>query len=369
MHFQLKQGGSQHPRNLCRKRPRLREASTARPLTLLLLFALVGGSGWAQTPTGSSWFSQIPSAQADTTTTLFADTVTLTSSPVAPIAGQAVTLTATVAPVTTPVATVEQNPTGNVVFYSGTKVVGTVPLVASAGNSSVATLTLSTLPAGTDQISAVYMGDLTYQTTTSNVIVLTLQGFSIVASPTNPPTNLTIVQGAAGTASYIVSGLGGFSSPVQVVCAVPSQDDMTCTATPQDVTPTATVTFTVQTFLTGTTPTTAAAERRPWLPGGIARTVSGAALALLGMFVLPFGHRARTLLRLAEGQQTRSFLVLLMLLVGLGGVGLGCSSNTVATGTGTPLGVATLTITAAANVNNAVVSQSVYLTVNVVPKS
>jgi predicted component of type VI protein secretion system len=96
--------------------------------------------------------------------------------------------------------------------------------------------------------------------------------------------------------------------------------------------------------------------------------VSGTALALVGIFALPFGRRARVLLRHAEGRQACNFGLVLLLLVGLGGVGLGCSSSTAVTATGTPLGVATLTITASANVNNAVVSQSVYLTVNVVTK-
>ena len=360
MYFQVGQGDSQHARMAHKARIR-------RRLALLLLLSLAGVSGRAQSPEVHSWFTPTASAQPNVAVVLLAVTVTLTSSPVAPTAGQAVTLTATVAPVATPGATVEQNPTGDVVFYSGTTVVGTAPLVASAGNASVATLTLPTLPAGVDQISAVYMGDLTFQTTTSNVIVLTLQGFSIVASSTNPPTNLTIERGGAGTASYIVSGLGGFASQVQVVCAVPSQDDMTCAATPQDVTPTTTVIFTVQTFSTGLTPPATTADRRPLLPGGLARTVSGTALALLGILLLPFGRRVRVFVRLAAGEKTRKFVVLLLLLIGLGGVGLGCSSNTVATGAGTPLGVATLTITASANVDNAVVSHSVYLTVNVVP--
>jgi hypothetical protein len=58
-------------------------------------------------------------------------------------------------------------------------------------------------------------------------------------------------------------------------------------------------------------------------------------------------------------------LILLLLLAGMGGAGIGCSSVTGVNSTGTPLGVATLKITASANVDNAVVSHSVYLTVNV----
>jgi hypothetical protein len=126
------------------------------------------------------------------------------------------------------------------------------------------------------------------------------------------------------------------------------------------------VTFTVQ---TSSTNSTVSAFRTPWLPRGLVRAVSGTALALLGIFVLPFGRRARIFLRDAGNSQTRNFFVLLLLLVGVGGASLGCSSATVATSAGTPLGVATLTITASANVDNAVVSQSVYLTVNVVPKT
>jgi hypothetical protein len=84
-------------------------------------------------------------------------------------------------------------------------------------------------------------------------------------------------------------------------------------------------------------------------------------LAALVIFLLPFGRRARLLLR--EGP--RRFLVLLMLLAGLVGLGLGCTSTATLTPYGTPLGVSTLQVTASAYVDNAVVSQSVYFTVDV----
>jgi hypothetical protein len=53
----------------------------------------------------------------------------------------------------------------------------------------------------------------------------------------------------------------------------------------------------------------------------------------------------------------------------LGGAGIGCNTFNLVSGPGTPLGVATLKITAAAYIDDTVVSKSVYLTVNVVPKS
>jgi len=147
-----------------------------------------------------------------------------------------------------------------------------------------------------------------------------------------------------------------------VVCAVPQQDDMTCTASPQQVTPTGTVTFVVQTFISGgpSSATTLSRRNEPkWL-----RTAGGTALAVLGFFLLPFGRRTR----IFANRGTRRFLTLLLLLIGLGGAGMGCNSSSLVTTTGTPLGVATLTITASPYQDNAVVSHSITLTVDVVAK-
>jgi hypothetical protein len=291
-----------------------------------------------------------------------AATVVLSSNfnPVPP--GAAVILTATVTPVTPPLAGAEQNPSGNVIFYNGTTVIGEAALVpVPLSDSSTATLTTQTLPGGYDSLSAVYLGDSFYDTATSNILTLAVENFTITPSPSNPPTNLDIVQGAAGSASFIVTGLGGFNGEIQVVCAVPPQDDMTCTATPQQVVPTATVTFVIQTFISGgpTTASIPSRSREPIWP----RAAGGTALAVLGFFLLPFGRRARIFTR----RSTRRFLVLLMLLVVLCGAGIGCNSvsGIPVTSTGTPLGVATLKITGSAYVDNTVVSQSVYLTVNV----
>jgi hypothetical protein len=310
----------------------------------------------------TNWLGSVSTALTMVATTL-PDQVVLTSnlSTVAP--GQALILTATVTPDTAPPLGTEQNPTGNVIFYNGTTTIGEVALVATPLiDSSTATLTTSLLPGGQDVVTAVYQGDLYFDPGTSNALSLDIQNFTITPSPSNPPTNLNIVKGDAGSASFIISGLGGFNNEIQVVCAVIPQDDMTCTATPQQVVPTATVTFVVQTFTRGGpySTTTARDRRQPLWP----RAVGNTALALLAFFLLPFGRRAR----IFAGRSTRRFLVLLLLLVGLGGAGIGCNSvsSTPLSSQGTPLGVATLTITASAYVDNTVVSQSVYLTVNVV---
>jgi hypothetical protein len=308
----------------------------------------------------TNWLPSTSIALPMAATTL-PDHVVLTSnlSTVAP--GQALILTATVTPDTAPVVGAEQNPTGNVIFYNGTTEIGEVALTATPlSDSSTATFTTQTLPGGQDTITAFYVGDLTYSPETSNALSLLIQNFTITPSPTNPATNLTIVKGSAGSAAFIITGLGGFNNQVQVVCYVQTQDDMTCTATPQQVVPTATVTFVVQTFTTGGPSSTVVSNHRePLWP----RAVGGTALALLAFFMLPFGRRAR----IFSGRSTRRFLVLILLLVGLGGAGIGCNNvSTPLSASGTPLGVATLRITASAYVNNTVVSQSVYLTVNVV---
>ena len=278
----------------------------------------------------------------DLTAALFADTVTLTVNPSSAAPGQVVTLTATVTPAIAPATLAEQNPTGNVIFYVGTKVLGTVALSASLNNTSVATLLNATLPAGQDVLTAVYVGDLFYAAGTSNSITINVLDFSIAPSGTNPPTNLNIIKGTAGTASFVVAGLGGFNGQISVVCAVPTQDDMTCTPSPQQVVPTGTVTFAVLTYLTGG-PASAAHHNAPFWP----RAAGGTALALL-FFLLPIGRRARVI-----NEAARRTTILLLLLTAICGLGTGCQSvsgSAAGSSSGTPLGVATLTITAASYV-------------------
>jgi hypothetical protein len=272
--------------------------------------------------------------------------------------GQLVTLVARVTPLLPPATNIEQNPTGNVIFYNGTTVMGTVALTPGPNNTSSSTLISGTLPGGDNVLTAYYVGDLYFAPGTSNPVTIDVQDFSITPSPTNPPTNLTIVKGTSGSASFIVTGLGGYNDQVQVVCSVPAQDDMTCAATPQQVRPTAVVTFTVQTYAAGGT-STAGNNRAPLWP----RAAGGTALAVLVFFVLPAGPRRRKFT-----ERTRRLLAVLLLLAGLGGAGIGCSNSaTTPQNTGTPLGVATLTIVATAYINNTVINRTVFLTVNVIP--
>jgi|GEM_PF-111397 len=309
---------------------------------------------------GDTNFGGSTSSVLTLSATTLPDYVVLTSNYSVAPPGVAVVLTATVTPTTA--STTEANPTGLVIFYIGTTVIGQATLtpVSAGSSSSVATLTSQTLPAGTDVIYAVYQGDDYYNVATSNDLSITVQDFTLTSSSSNPATNLTIVKGSSGSVSYDIAGLGGFSNLVQVVCAVPTQDDMTCTASPQQVTPPGTVTFAVQTFKTGTT--TSHMQPPPLWP----RAMGGTALAAIGFLFLPYGRRVRRRLLARAGKAAERGLLLILLLAGLVGSGVGCTNSQNLVTVGTPLGVSTLKITATAYVNNTTVSHSVYLTVNVV---
>jgi hypothetical protein len=314
---------------------------------------------------GDSTYSTSTATSLTVTVAKPATSVVLTANNTTVGPGQSVILTAIVTPLVAPISGTEQNPSGTVLFYNGTTLLGSAILAPSPStNSSAATFITDTLPGGSDSITAVYLGDSTYAGATSNPLVILVQGFTLTACSSNPPTNLNITKGGAGTACFVITSVGGYTGLVQVICTVPTQDDMTCALSPQQVTPTATVTFVVQTYLAGGP--AYAALGKPRLPGPLwPQAAGGVVLAGVIFFLLPFGRRARIFLR----QGPRRLLVLLMLLAGLVGTGIGCSSpSTTVTDIGTPLGVATLQVTATAYVDNAVVAQTLNFTVNVQPQ-
>jgi Big-like domain-containing protein len=109
-------------------------------------------------------------------------------------AGQSVTFTATV-------NSLSGTPTGSVTFFDGPSAIGTNPL--SAGQ---ATLTTSTLTAGTHSITARYSGDTTFAGSTSTALTQTVIGqptTTAVASSLNPST-----AGQAVTFTATVTAVG-----------------------------------------------------------------------------------------------------------------------------------------------------------------
>ena len=88
-------------------------------------------------------------------------TSSVTSSANPSVSGQAVTFTATIAPVSPGSGT----PTGEVAFDDGSKVLGTVSLT-----NGTASFTTSSLAVGTHSIKAVYAGDTNFKASTSAVL-------------------------------------------------------------------------------------------------------------------------------------------------------------------------------------------------------
>lgn len=115
--------------------------------------AFSGNSNVSNSSSNTSFFIVTP-ARAKTTTT------TVTASPEAPTFGDATTLTATVSP---------SAASGTVSFISDGEVLGTSTLA-----DGQATLTSSTLPAGTRNITAEYAGDADHKPSTSAPFTLTV---------------------------------------------------------------------------------------------------------------------------------------------------------------------------------------------------
>jgi hypothetical protein len=121
--------------------------------------------------------------------TLTSPTTThLNSSTAMMAAGNPVTFTATV-------SSAGGTPTGNVTFYDGTSALSTVSL-----SNGTATYTTSSLTDGAHSISAVYSGNASFLTSTSNTVAETITDFTLsVASSGGSGVTLTILPGASGT--------------------------------------------------------------------------------------------------------------------------------------------------------------------------
>ncbi|WP_435011947.1 Ig-like domain repeat protein (plasmid) [Tundrisphaera lichenicola] len=103
----------------------------------------------------------------------------ITSNPVRTY-GQAVTFTATVSAA----APGSGVPSGSVTFYNGSTPIGSYNLTGNSGSSSVASVTLSSLDAGTLAITASYSGS-------PNFLVATSPAITEVVSPASTSTSLT----------------------------------------------------------------------------------------------------------------------------------------------------------------------------------
>jgi Bacterial Ig-like domain (group 3)/FG-GAP-like repeat/FG-GAP repeat len=141
-------------------------------------------------------------------------------------AGRAVTLTATVSP--TPTGT----PAGTVSFFSGSTMLGT----ANLNESGVAIFTLSTLPSGTETITAVYSGNAGFATSTSAGLAVTVTSASTF-SVTAPASPFTVNAGGAVDIPVTVPPIGGDFNSVVTMSASGMPPGATATFNPATVIP------------------------------------------------------------------------------------------------------------------------------------
>ena len=103
-------------------------------------------------------------------------------------------------------------PTGTVQFSNGTTSLG----VGTLDSSGVGTITASSLPAGSTDITATYSGDANYAGSTGTVSVQTVTpGFTISANPAA----LNVTLGSTGIVALTFTPTGGFTGDVAFSCS------------------------------------------------------------------------------------------------------------------------------------------------------
>ena len=230
-------------------------------------------------------------------------------------------------------------PSGTVTFLNNGTVLQIVPV-----SSGKASLTITSLPVGSNSITAVYSGDVNFSGESSEAVTvavttltpaMTLQAFT--------PGSLTLVQGQTGTFTSTIVTDATFSGKVTFTCAG-APTEATCTVSPASLVLTggqsSAVTVVVATTspnnlsqASNAAPKTPASRLPGWAGASGTMSLAGAAFFLLGP-----SRRRRSMK--ATGLV---FLMALGLFSLVGLSGCGGSGNKYP---GTPVGSSSLTITA-----------------------
>ena len=303
--------------------------STNCPSSGLLGFS--AGTGYDQvTGLGSVNAHAVAVAWAD----LFNPTSTTLSSSATPIIeGNSETFTAAVTP---------PNATGAVSFYNNGS---TTALGTATVSGGIATFTTTSLPAGTDSVTATYTGIFANSTSSPVTITVIPPQFTLKSSV---PT-ISVVDGASGSATLTITPGNAFPQTISFSCSgLPSESQ--CMFSPLSVTPNgAKVTDTL-------TITTVAPTGRLQLPFGGSGFVY--ALLLPGLFGLCF-----TASRKHAASGTR--LLSLIMVLGFATLWLGaCGGNSSSGNPGTPKGTSAVVVTASTGGTGAV-TQTVQITLTV----
>jgi hypothetical protein len=207
----------------------------------------VGSYAIAPAVTGAQLANYTVTTVAGELTVTGAATTTKLNAPANAAYGDSVTLTATV-------ESTAGVPGGSVTFLNGSTSLG----VAALNSSGVATLTTTTLPAGTDTTIATYVAAGNFAGSSSSGVTLTVIGgpggpgatYALAANPTT----LTIAPGATGKTTLIFTPAGGYSGTIALGCSnLPAnlscafdQNQVTLSGTNQNVSTGLTINTTTQ---------------------------------------------------------------------------------------------------------------------------
>jgi hypothetical protein len=115
-------------------------------------------------------------------------------------------------------------------FDGGTQIASALatPTPTNGQTNGVATLSVSTLSLGSHNITAAYvndpnLGSSTSQAVTEVIIPAPTPDFSLTGSP------VTFTNGSSGSASLLLTSLGGFTGKVAITCNPPFPSGYTCT--------------------------------------------------------------------------------------------------------------------------------------------
>ena len=181
------------------------QTASSSALTGVALFPL--GSGTHNVDASYGGDSIFLGSLSTTIPVLAAPTPTTTTLSVSPtsgtLSGAPLTLTATLSPYTVgPPTTTTNGDTVN--FFNGATLLGHGTLT-----NGVATLTTSALPIGSDALSAVFVGDSNYLTSTSSTLNVTVAAILITSAP-DPSTygqsvviTASVAAGATGTVTFM----------------------------------------------------------------------------------------------------------------------------------------------------------------------
>jgi Pro-kumamolisin, activation domain/Bacterial Ig-like domain (group 3) len=302
--------------------------------TLTTKFATAGPHSFTATYAGDTNYNSVgPSAAGNITVTSGAavTTTAVTSNATSISSGSTVKLTATV----TSNATTGPNLSNTVQFFSGTTLLGnavTCVPVGVATPTCSAVLNTSSLPSGTDSITASYNGDTNYAASTSPAITVTVTGATSTTILISNATSVTSGGSVILTASVSAAFKGGpaMTGTVQFMNGTTAiGSPVPCAARAGDLNTPATCLATLTTNLSMLAPQTTP-RRTPFGPLASPSNVPiiplyiGAVLAALLAFLIR-GHHAPAGRRLSYA--CAALLVFACVAAGIAGCGGGGSST------------------------------------------